>query len=78
MPGTKATLRKNIVINKKYKFRLEIYLNLEGHDSIAWEIFPENYESSLYAFSNKTKLDKLVKNKYVFEPERKYDERSKM
>jgi len=55
-------------VNKKYKFFLEIYLSLEGHEDISWEIFPEDYNSALYAFSNKEKLNKLIKKKYLYEP----------
>ncbi len=52
---------KNITINK-HKFRLEIYNRL-----VDWEIFPHTYEASLYAFSNKDKLNKLVEKKYILE-----------
>ncbi len=68
MAATKARINKDLVINKKYKFRLEIYLALEGHEDICWEIFPQDYSSCLYAFSNKNKLDDIVKNKYIYEP----------
>ena len=33
----------------KHKFRLEIYPNLEGHQDITWEIYPEDYHAALYA-----------------------------
>lgn len=66
MAGTKARINKRIVI-AKHKFKLEIYLALEGHNSIAWEIFPENYEASLYAFENKKKLEKIIKEKHIYE-----------
>ena len=39
---TKAMVKRNIVIDKKYKFQLEIYLGLDCHDDITWEIFPED------------------------------------
>ena len=66
MAGTKARINKKIVI-AKHKFKLEIYLALEGHGSIAWEIFPENYEASLYAFSNKKRMEKIIQKKYLYE-----------
>ena len=66
MAGTKARINKRIVI-AKHKFKLEIYLALEGHDSIAWEIFPENYEASLYAFENKKRIEKIIQKKYLYE-----------
>ena len=59
--------RKDITIKKKYKFHLEIYLGLEG-DDISWEIYPEDYNAALYAFSNKDKLNKLIKDKHIEEP----------
>ena len=51
--AAKSRINKDFVIAKKYKFRLEIYLALEGHEDICWEIFPQDYNSCLYAFSNK-------------------------
>ena len=33
-----------------------------------WEIFPYDYEAALYAFSNKEKLNKIIKEKHVYEP----------
>ena len=50
---------KNITVNK-HEFRLEIYGTL-----VDWEIFPHSYEAALYAFSNKTTLNKLVEKKYI-------------
>ena len=63
-----ARVNKKIIVNKKYKFFLEIYLALEGHEDISGEIFPEDYHSALYAFSNKEKLNKLIRKKYLYEP----------
>ena len=63
-----ARVNKKIIVNKKYKFFLEIYLALKGHEDISWEIFPEDYHSALYAFSNKEKLNKLIRKKYLYEP----------
>jgi len=52
---------KEVKINK-YKFKLEIYPTL-----LEWEIFPRDYHAALYAFSNKEKLNKIIKEKYVYE-----------
>ena len=41
----------------KHKFRLEIYLALEGSRDLTWEIFPYNHDASLYAFSNKKRIE---------------------
>ena len=46
----------------KHKFRIEIYTSL-----VDWEIFPHDYNAALYAFSNKDKLNKIIKEKYVYE-----------
>ena len=54
--------RKDITIKKKYKFSLEIYPSI-----VAWEIFPHDYQSSLYAFSNKDSLNKFIETNYIFE-----------
>jgi|TARA_R100001460_G_scaffold3414_3_gene10377 hypothetical protein len=62
----KATIRKIITIAKN-KFYLEIYMGLE---EVAWEIFPDNYAAALYAFSNKDKLNKTIKQKYLYEPQK--------
>ena len=61
MPNKNYT-RKDITIKKKYKFSLEIYPSI-----VSWEIFPHDYQSSLYAFSNKDNLNKFVETNYVFE-----------
>ena len=53
--------KKNIQVNK-HKFRLEVYPAL-----VDWEIFPHTYEASLFAFSNKEKLNKIVAKRYVYE-----------
>ena len=62
----KARVVKHIMI-AKHKFRLEIYLALEGHKDISWEIFPEDYHAALYAFSNKDKLNQIIKQKHIYE-----------
>ena len=54
--------RKDITIKKKYKFSLEIYPSI-----VAWEIFPHDYQSSLYAFSNKDSLNEFIETNHVFE-----------
>jgi len=61
MPA-KAKINKSIVVDKKYKFDLEIYPRL-----VSWEIFPKDYNAALYAFSNKDKLNKLIEDKYIYE-----------
>tara|TARA_R100001086_G_scaffold157295_1_gene84145 strand:- start:81 stop:278 length:198 start_codon:yes stop_codon:yes gene_type:complete len=62
----KGVITKTIEISKN-KFNLEIYTGLED---IAWEIFPHNYNAALYAFSNKHKLNKTIKQKYLYEPKK--------
>jgi len=54
-------ITKEVKINK-HKFRIEIYPSL-----VDWEIFPHDYDAALYAFSNKDKLNKIIKEKYVYE-----------
>ena len=46
----------------KHKYRIEIYPAL-----VDWEIFPHDYDAALYAFSNKEKLNKIIKDKYIYE-----------
>ena len=65
----KGTILRKIKINK-YKFDLEIYPNLDSHEDITWEIFPKNQAASLYAFSNKDKINKIIKTKYIYEPKK--------
>jgi len=65
----KGTILKKIKINN-YKFDLEIYPNLDSHEDITWEIFPKSQAASLYAFSNKDKIDKIIKKKYIYEPKK--------
>jgi len=67
--GQKSTLKKTFSLAKN-KFYLEIYTALEGTNNICWEIFPDDYKAALYAFSNKNKLDKLVVEKYLYEPKK--------
>ena len=62
----RSRVEKDIVV-AKHKFRLEIYLGLEGED-VSWEIYPEDHNAALYAFSNKDKLNKLIKEKHIYEP----------
>ena len=52
----------------KHNFRLEVYLSLDGHKDICWEIFPHSHDAALYAFSNKNKLTKLIESKHIYEP----------
>jgi len=65
----KGAIVKNIKIDN-HKFELEIYPRLECTRDIAWEIFSENYDGCLYAFSNKEKIIKTVEDKYIFEPKK--------
>jgi|TARA_R100000027_G_scaffold43446_1_gene32607 hypothetical protein len=51
----------------KHKFRLEIYLALEGRRDLTWEIFPYNHDASLYAFSNKKRIENIVEKKYIYD-----------
>ncbi len=57
---------KHIMI-AKHRFILEIYLALEGTKDLTWEIFPCDHEASLYAFSNKKRLEKIIEKKYIYE-----------
>ena len=57
-------ITKKIKVNK-HKFTIEIYPAL-----VDWEIFPYDYNAALYAFSNKEKLNKIIKEKYVYEPKK--------
>ena len=57
-------ISKKIKVNK-YKFTIEIYPAL-----VTWEIFPHDYNAALYAFSNKDKLNKIIKEKHVYEPKK--------
>ena len=57
-------ITKEVKVNK-HKFRIEIYLSL-----VDWEIFPHDYNAALYAFSNKEKLNKIIKDKYIYEPKK--------
>ena len=50
------------VKKKKHKYRIEIYPAL-----VDWEICPHDYDAALYAFSNKDKLNKIIKEKYIYE-----------
>ncbi len=57
-------IRKKIKVNK-HKFTIEIYPAL-----LDWEIFPHDYNAALYAFSNKEKLNKKIRDKYIYEPKK--------
>lgn len=63
-------IRKDITISK-HKFVLEIYIALEGHNDISWEIFPEDYKACMYAFSNKKSIENIITKKYLYEPNEK-------
>lgn len=62
----KCYVKKEIKISK-HKFLLEIYLALEGHKDLCWEVFPYNHQASLYAFENKHKIEKIVERKHLYE-----------
>ena len=49
----RSRIEKDIVV-AKHKFHLEIYLGLEGED-VSWEIYPEDHNAALYAFSKSFK-----------------------
>jgi|TARA_R100000231_G_scaffold32718_1_gene28581 hypothetical protein len=70
MSKTKSTILRKIKLGN-HNFDLEIYPNLEGHEDITWEIFPKTYQGSLYAFSNKNKINKIIREKYIYEPKKK-------
>ena len=60
---------KQIVVNK-HKFDLEVYPVREGcngKEGPYFEIFPHDYNAALYAFSNKERLNKLIKKKHLNE-----------
>ena len=63
----RSKIEKEITV-AKHKFRLEIYLSLEGYNDVCWEIYPHNYNASLYAFSNKKRLAKIIETKHICEP----------
>ena len=60
-------IKRDITV-AKHKFRIEIYPALEGSSDVTFEIFPEDYHAALYAFSNKEKLNRLIKEKHIYEP----------
>jgi len=62
-------IKRDITV-AKHNFRLEIYPQLEGSEEISWEIYPEDYNAALYAFSNKDKLNKVIKEKHIYEPKK--------
>ena len=62
-------IKKRIKVSK-FNFQLEIYPNLEGHKEVSWEVFPETYKGSLYAFINKEKLNKIIEDKHIYEPKK--------
>ena len=68
-------IKRNIKVDG-VEFDLEIYLRLEtsgysNRQDLCYFIFPKDHHAALYAFSNKQKLNKLIEDKYVFEPESK-------
>ena len=62
-----GTVKKSFTV-AKHKFTLEIYPEREGchyKEGPYFEIFGDGYDACLYAFSNKEKINKLVKEKYL-------------
>jgi len=64
MPS-KSIIKKSIKVDK-HNFELEIYPRL-----VSWEVYPENYDAALYAFSNKDKLNKTINDNYIYEKRKK-------
>jgi len=62
-------IRKDITV-AKHKFRVEIYPQLTSSEEVSFEIYPEDYNAALYAFSNKEKLNRLIKEKHIYEPKK--------
>ena len=62
MMPAKSIIKKTITVDDKYIFDLEIYPRL-----VSWEIYPKDHHASLYAFSNKDKLNKLIEDEHVFQ-----------
>ncbi len=58
-------IRKEITV-AKHNFTLEVYPML-----VDWEIFAHDYNGCLYALENKEKLNKLIKDKHIYEPRKK-------
>ena len=61
------TVKKEIKVGGN-KFTLEIYPAREGCNGVEgpyFEIFAHDYNASLYAFSNKDKINKIIKDKYL-------------
>ena len=65
MMPAKSVVKKTIKIDK-HMFELEIYPRI-----VCWEVFPKNYDASLYAFSNKDKLNKKIEANYIYEKRKK-------
>ena len=62
-----GTIKKIITVAKN-KFTLEIYPAREGchgREGPYYEIFGHNYNACLYAFINKDKINKLIKQKHL-------------
>ena len=64
-----SVIKKEITV-AKHNFRLEIYPHLLSNDEVSFEIFPRNYKACLYAFSNKNKIDKIIRKNYIYEPKK--------
>ena len=65
MMPAKSIIKKTIEIDK-HIFELEIYPRL-----VSWEVFPQNHDAALYAFSNKEKLYKTIETNHIYEKRKK-------
>jgi len=64
MPA-RSIIKKTIQIDK-HIFELEIYPRL-----VSWEVFPQNHDAALYAFSNKDTLNKKIETNHIYEKRKK-------
>jgi|TARA_Y100000289_G_C3822041_1_gene99201 hypothetical protein len=62
-------IKRDITV-AKHKFRIEIYPQLDSSNDVTFEIYPGDYNAALYAFSNKEKLNRLIKEKHIYEPKK--------
>jgi hypothetical protein len=64
MPS-KSIIKKTIEIDK-HVFDLEIYPRI-----VSWEVFPQDNDAALYAFSNKDTLNKIIETNHIYEKRKK-------
>ena len=65
MMPARSIIKKTIQIDK-HIFELEIYPRL-----VSWEVFPQDHDAALYAFSNKDTLNKTIETNHVYEKRKK-------